>query len=88
LKHIVSFSGGKDSTATLHLLIDQGVPISHRLCGIVRGRASVLIRKPRSHAEVYNDLDEDIVNVFRVLRGPGPGRQAGKDVPVDSLFPR
>lgn len=32
------------------------------------GAASVLMRKPRSHGEVYNDLDGDIVNVMRVLR--------------------
>lgn len=32
------------------------------------GAASVLMRKPRSDFEVYNDLDEDVVNVFRVLR--------------------
>lgn len=32
------------------------------------GSASVLMRKPRSQYEVYNDLDGEIVNVFRVLQ--------------------
>jgi DNA adenine methylase len=32
------------------------------------GAAGVLLQKPRSLSEVYNDLDGDVVNVFRVLQ--------------------
>ncbi|EPG5098682.1 DNA adenine methylase [Acinetobacter baumannii] len=32
------------------------------------GAAGVLLQKPRPYAEVYNDLDGEIVNLFRVLR--------------------
>lgn len=35
------------------------------------GGASVLLRKPRSYGEIYNDLDGEVVNVFRVLRDRG-----------------
>jgi DNA adenine methylase len=38
------------------------------------GAGSVLLRKPRVQAEVYNDLDSEIVNVFRVLRDQHTGQ--------------
>lgn len=40
------------------------------------GAASVLMRKKRSYAEIYNDLDNEVVNVFRVLQNP----QKSKDL--------
>jgi DNA adenine methylase len=38
------------------------------------GAASILLRKPRSYVEVYNDADEEIVSLFRVLQDPAQCR--------------
>lgn len=40
------------------------------------GSGSVLLQKPRSRVEVYNDLYGSVVNAFRVLRDNGPALQA------------
>lgn len=42
------------------------------------GGASVLMRKPRSEFEIYNDLDADVVNVFRVLRDPAASAELSR----------
>ena len=34
------------------------------------GGGSVLMQKPRAAGEIYNDLDDEVVGVFRVLRDP------------------
>jgi len=34
------------------------------------GAASILLRKPRSRVEVYNDLDEEIVDIFQTVQDP------------------
>lgn len=39
------------------------------------GAAGVLIQKPRAYSEVYNDLDGEMANFFRVVRDAGLRRQ-------------
>lgn len=34
------------------------------------GASSLLLHKPRSAAEVYNDTDRDVINLFQVMRDP------------------
>lgn len=44
------------------------------------GAGSVLLRKPRVYAEVYNDVDGEVVNVFRVLRSAKLSAQLAKQL--------
>lgn len=68
IKHpVIRYHGGKFRLAKWIL----GYFPDHR-CYVepFGGVASVLMQKERSYAEVYNDLDSEVVNLFKVLRDP------------------
>ena len=56
------------SKARLAPLIARLLPDHECYVEVFGGTASVLVVKPRSPVEVYNDINEDLVNFFRVLR--------------------
>ena len=68
LRPPVKWHGGK---FYLHQRIIQQFPPHHTYLEPFGGAASVLLNKPRSPVEVYNDLDERISRLFRVLRDHG-----------------
>lgn len=64
---VLRWHGGKWLLAPW--IIDQ-MPPHRTYTEAFGGAASVLLRKPRVYCEVYNDLDGEVVNLFRVLQRP------------------
>ncbi len=66
---LLRYHGGKWRLATW--IISHFPP--HRIyVDAYSGAASVLLRKPRSWGEVLNDLDGEIIQLFRMVRERGP----------------
>jgi len=65
LKSAFTYPGGK--TYIADWIIDH-FPQHHAYVEVFGGSASVLLQKPKSCVEVYNDVDGDIVNFFNVVR--------------------
>ncbi len=47
------------------------LPAAHHYCEPFAGSAAVLLNRPPSPVETYNDVDGEVVNFFRVLRDHG-----------------
>jgi len=53
-------------------------PAHHTYVELFGGAASILLLKPRSGGEVYNDIESEVVNVFRVLRDPVQAKELAR----------
>jgi len=64
----IRYHGGKFRLAPWIL---QHFPAHRIYCEPFGGAAGVLIQKPRAYSEIYNDLDGELVNFFRVVQDAG-----------------
>ena len=62
---LIHWAGGKGRQLTDLLPL---IPVTRIYVEVFGGGGSVLLNRPKSEIEVYNDLDEQLVNLFRVLR--------------------
>ncbi len=80
---ILRYHGGKWELAKW---IISRFPVHRVYCEPFGGAASVLLQKTRSYGEIYNDLDGEIVNLFRVIREqPAALESSVRDTPFSRI---
>lgn len=65
IRPIVKYHGGK---GRLFKWIREFLPTHQTYCEPFGGAASLLLNKPRSNTEIYNDIEPTIVNLMTVVR--------------------
>jgi DNA adenine methylase len=80
----VTWFGGKSKLATR---IVGHFPEHHTYVEPFGGSAAVLLAKPPAHIEVYNDIDQELSNLFNVLRNPEQFRKL-KDACDNTAYSR
>lgn len=68
LKTLTPYYGGKFNK--IGKFISQVLPVHRHYCEPCGGMAGVLMLKDPSFCEIYNDIDNNIVNLFEVVRNP------------------
>jgi DNA adenine methylase len=74
---VLRYPGGKWQSAGW---IIGNFPPHKAYVEVFGGGGSVLMRKPRSGTEVYNDIDDQVVNVFRIMRDEKLARKLKKQL--------
>lgn len=73
LRPLLRYHGGK---WRLSSWIISHFPKQYRVyTEVYGGGASVLLRKERSYCEIYNVLNGEVINLFRVVQNPKTGKQ-------------
>lgn len=69
---VLRWHGGKWRLARW---VQQYFPPHRFYCEPYCGAASVILQKPRAYAEYLNDLDNDLINLFRVLQNKNQAQE-------------
>lgn len=67
VKPAITWLGGKSKLATR---IISHFPVHHTYVELFAGSAAVLLAKPPAKIELINDIDGELVNLYRMLRDP------------------